>query len=30
MKPDAYMARYNNMDVGGYDPEADYAKLDKY
>lgn len=30
MKPDAYMARYNGLDVDAYDPDADYAKLDKY
>ena len=29
MKPDAYLARYNNIDHDAYDPDADYAKLSR-
>jgi hypothetical protein len=30
MNPSAYLARYNGVDVNGYDPESDYAQLQKY
>lgn len=28
LNPEAYMARYNNKDVDGYDADADYVKFD--
>ena len=27
MKPDAYLARYNGLEVDAYDPDANYSSL---